>query len=875
AGNTSNFQATNSHQNVLETTFDATTGSFTAQVRIDGPTTQFDQKFKQAGLTFGPDADHYVKVVAGRWAEGQRIELLYESTDDTGASVVPFVAKLDAGNLDAQQHIDLRLQINADTGTVTAGYRLPGGNWVDFGTTVTISADDRASFFATEAKAGVVQNDSQASPATIGYDQFTLLEHNGSDADRPTVTGVTPANGSINVSRDVGIFADIAAGTSGGRIDEATLDANTVYLERNDNGQRVTATVKTSGAGDVVVLTPSGTILDADTGYTFVITDGVKDILGNAVVPFSSSFTTGTAGGTIDASISFDRTAPSIAQGERWSGLTFGPDGKLYATTLDGMIYRFDVDASGNFSNKLAIDTIRTEEGFRALLGLTFDPASTADNLIAYAIHGSFDGIFDGDAPAWSGKISVLTGDQLQNERDLVTGLPRSVGDHLTNQASFGPDGKLYLSQAANTAMGAADPTWSEADGTPRPERLLTAAILQIDVAAIGNGTVDVQTEDTANPYDPFAVDAPVKIYATGVRNAYDLLWHSNGTLYAPTNGSGPGGNTPAGNGTVGLTNVDQAQRDYLFQISEGGYYGNPNPLRDEFVLNGGNPTNGLDPHEVPAYPVGTQPDDNWRIDDIAYDFGRRVSPNGIIEYRDDATTGNPFGGDLDGKIFVVRYSTPQDVLILTVGPDGSIVEGRDGFSGLEDFAAPLDIIQQPGTGNLLVADLQVRQIYLLTPAASTAAPGNADVSAETLYFNDNHTSGDRSPTQTVTVTNTGTGPLSIDNLELAGPDLGDFRIIDDPAGTTLAAGESVTFQVDFRADAKRIHTARLNLDTSANDLVLDLRGIGTTGLDGQNEPSLQRILDLYQIPVNVGDPDPDTTHYPDDSTFRGDEVQA
>ncbi|MEM8872805.1 MAG: kelch repeat-containing protein [Planctomycetota bacterium] len=878
AGNTSNFRDANTHQNVLEKSFDATAGSFTAQVRLDGPTTAFDQQFQQAGLTFGPDADHYVKVVAGRWPEGQRIEFLYESTDTAGSSIIPFEAKLDAGSLDGQQHIDLRLQINADTGTVSAGYRLPGGDWVDFGTTVTISADDRVAFFATDAKAGIVQNDSQAAPANIGYDSFSLVRHNGSEADRPTVTGVNPADGATGVTRDIGIFANIAAGTSGGRIDQATLNANTVYLERTDNGQRVTANVQTSGAGDVIILTPSGSVLDANTDYTFVITDGVKDILGNAVVPFTSSFTTGTAGGTIDTSISFDRTQVALADGERWTGVTFGPDGRLYATTLDGLIYRFDVDADGAFSNKTEITTLRDDAGFRALIGLTFDPTSTADNLIAYAIHGDFEGILAGDARDWTGKISVLSGDDLGNIRDLVTGLPRSVGDHLTNQASFGPDGMLYLSQAANTAMGASDPTWSEANGTPRPERLLTAAILRIDVAAIGTGTVDVQTADTDTPYDPFAADAPVTLFATGVRNAYDLLWHSNGTLYAPTNGSGNGGNTPADPSQTGtdLTNVPEVQRDYLFAINQGGYYGSPNPVRNEFILNGGNPTAGVDPHEVATYPVGTQPDANWRVDDIAFDFGLRVSPNGIIEYRDDASTGSPFGGDLDGKIFVVRYATPQDILILTPGAGGGIVDARDGFSGLEDFAAPIDIIQQPGTGNLLVADLGTRAIYLLQPAESNAAPGNATVSDTTLYFNDNHTSGDRSPAQAVTVTNTGAGPLTLNGFDLDGADPADFRITGQPiAGTVLGAGESITLSVDFRADAKRIHEATLTIDTTNNDVIVRLRGIGTTGLDGQNEPSLQRILDLYEIPVNVGDPDPNTTHYPDDSSLRGDEVIA
>jgi len=37
------------------------------------------------------------------------------------------------------------------------------------------------------------------------------------------------------------------------------------------------------------------------------------------------------------------------------------------------------------------------------------------------------------------------------------------------------------------------------------------------------------------------------------------------------------------------------------------------------------------------------------------------------------------------------------------------------------------------------------------------------------------------------------------------------------------------------------------------------LRGIATTGIGGSNEPSLQRILDLYQNPIHVGDSDSTT----------------
>ena len=53
-----------------------------------------------------------------------------------------------------------------------------------------------------------------------------------------------------------------------------------------------------------------------------------------------------------------------------------------------------------------------------------------------------------------------------------------------------------------------------------------------------------LRTEDTEVPY-VLADDAPVTIFAAGIRNAYDLVWHSNGYLYVPTNGTAYG-DTPA-----------------------------------------------------------------------------------------------------------------------------------------------------------------------------------------------------------------------------------------------------------------------------------------------------------------------------------------
>src|SRR5205807_1459052 len=97
--------------------------------------------------------------------------------------------------------------------------------------------------------------------------------------------------------------------------------------------------------------------------------------------------------------------------------------------------------------------------------------------------------------------------------------------------------------QGSITGYGAPDNFWGN-----RTETALSAAILVADVdhdPQLQSGTFSV---DTSAGYDPNAAGAPLKIYASGTRNPYDLVWHSSGRLFVPVNESN-GGNTPSGPG--------------------------------------------------------------------------------------------------------------------------------------------------------------------------------------------------------------------------------------------------------------------------------------------------------------------------------------
>ncbi len=871
----SNFGLDNSQVNALETQFDGTTSGFTITARLKGSLSYMNAAYDGGGIYFGPDQDNYIKLIAEYDAvKGQTLQF----ADEQGPSTHTVNAYTNIGSFANIVTLDLKLTGDAGAGTVTGSYSVNGGAWIAMPQSVTLTGTEAAIFFNSASRAGIIASNKNDLPGvTVAFTHFGI-DPGGKVANHPTIISTNPSANASGVTLDTSITADLNLPNAG--LNPSTVNASNVQLYRTSDHALVPAVVNTSGGGDSIVLQPAQT-LAANTQYTFSVSSAVLDTTGVSIVPYAVTFTTGATASIPDPAISFANIDLPTAAGAPFTCVKIGPDHKLYASSEDGRIFRWTINDDGTLGTPQIITSlVQSAGGARLVTGFAFDPSATAANPIIWVSNSYF--AFQ-NVPDWTGKITVMSGADLQTVQDAVIHLPRSFQDHGTEQPTFGPDGALYVCQGSNTAMGAPDSTWGN-----RPERILSAAILRLDVSKLNlaQGPLDVLTTDGGGTYNPYAAGVPLTIYASGVRNAFSLLFTSDGKLYAPTNGSAAGGNTPAfpnsTNGTridtglpysgpavPGLTNVPESEIDWLFQIQQGGYYGHPAPVRGEYVLDAGNPGGSTDPNVISQYPVGTQPDPNYR--GYVYDFGPHRSPDGIIQYQD-----NTFGGKLQGALLVTEYSAGSDIIALIRDSNGNIVSTERNIPGFTDLNNPVSLIEDSASGDIYVAELGGMKLVLLKPIAPHAT---ASVSKSVLAFNSiapgNSGSGP-SATQSFTIANTGTATLSLANIGFANDpsvatlDAGNFAITNiGSIPGSLAPGQTVTFNVRFTAPSAGLHAAILQIttnDAAAPLIKVLVRGLGTTGTGGGNEPSLAAILRAYNIPTIVGDGPNDSNAF--SSTF-------
>jgi hypothetical protein len=158
--------------------------------------------------------------------------------------------------------------------------------------------------------------------------------------------------------------------------------------------------------------------------------------------------------------------------------------------------------------------------------------------------------------------------------------------------------------------------------------------------------------------------------------------------------------------------------------------------------------------------------------------------------------------------------------------------------------------------------------------------PNGKITTAGRRVFNDVRGGGGQ--TIGVSVRNSGAGPLTIPAgaLSITGADAAMFSAAFGRAlPITLAPGQSASLSITFSAPGStslNIKTAALTIqsnDPKTPAKRVDLRGLATAGTGGTLEPSLQRVLDLYQIPDDVGDSNPNDVFLDDPPVTSNDEV--
>ena len=520
------------------------------------------------------------------------------------------------------------------------------------------------------------------------------------------------------------------------------------------------------------------------------------------------------------------------------TSLQFGPDGRLYVAEQNGTINAFTVELQGGeyvatanevlLSNGAEVvksiqnhndDGSLSSQSNRQVTGLVV--TGTAENPVLY-VSSSDPRISkneDSNLDTNSGVVTKVTWTGTEwSAVDIIRGLPRSEENHSVNGMELSADGtKLYLTVGGNTNNGAPSQFF-----TYTGEYALSGTILEIDLEDLDSRPIltdpsggqsgtsrqyiydlptlddptvsnvtdgvgeDASGMDEADPWggnDGFNMailpaDAPLRIFADGLRNQYDLVLTEDGQLYTIDNGSNNnlGGNPldangnpteqpGAGEATNTPNNGGQGDPEPLFLLTDGGYYGHPNPARSNQDLawtvynDDGNPDTSLSTNSVSdlsdLVPDGVDIADGFIIDPSKFtgdptrlaESGIRVkrstsasnalvtlgsSSNGITEY-----TGNAFDGALQGSLIVTQFN--GNVTLLNLSDDGTSIEplidptegnsvvDEDGiFPLITSQSQPLDVTIGP-QGTIWVAEFGPDNINVFTPSQSVE-PDDLDV---------------------------------------------------------------------------------------------------------------------------------------------------
>ena len=340
----------------------------------------------------------------------------------------------------------------------------------------------------------------------------------------------------------------------------------------------------------------------------------------------------------------------------------WGPDGRLYVALASGLIKAYTFDDDYNILDAQDIDVIKGLSNLN-ITGIAFNPFENDGsqpkiyvahnqfyaNIDTYSQYGGsgFDELVD--FSPYSGQVSVIEGPNFDSVTPLVQNIGVSNHDHGVNGLAFDENGDLLITSGSNTNAGIADDSIGGIKESPFTAAILKAEITKPDF----NGNIQYQLPADWVAPEGLKIDNPeqsqgfggivdvvpgvdVSVYAPGFRNSYDLIYATNGIIYATENDA----NTAFGDESLSATEQRPFTLDPLNELNivrEGNYYGQPNRNRGEDDSR----QNTYYPSQAPSSDEYTAPIEQ---------FDRPVQ--GIVEYR--STT---FGGQLRGNLLTQVFN--------------------------------------------------------------------------------------------------------------------------------------------------------------------------------------------------------------------------
>jgi N-acetylneuraminic acid mutarotase len=453
------------------------------------------------------------------------------------------------------------------------------------------------------------------------------------------------------------------------------------------------------------------------------------------------------------------------------TSLQFGPDERLYVAQQNGLIRAYKIVRNG--PNDYAVTATETISSIQSIPNHNDDGSlntsvktrqvtgllvtGTAAKPVIYV--GSSDPRIgagpegnDLNLDTNSSMLSRLTWNGTGWDRvDLVRGLPRSEENHSINGMQLDPaTNVLYVALGGNTNEGAPSNNFALL-----PEYALSAAVLSIDLNAIGNTTYDLPTLDDENragspdANDPFGGNdgknqaklvpgGPVQVHAPGFRNAYDVLITKSGRMYTIDNGGNAGwGAPPKNEGPQGtctneLSEPGETEPDTLHLVTGPGYYGgHPNPTR-------GNKANTFNANNQSPVATANAIECDYRAPSArgaltSWPF----STNGLAEY-----TASNFGQAMKGDLIATSFDNKVYRVKLNASGD-QVVTNQALFTSVGSNAwSPLDVIGQgdagPFPGTIWVADHAAGVIHTFEPNDYASAPSTCAGSDDPTLDEDN-----------------------------------------------------------------------------------------------------------------------------------------